>query len=62
MPIITYDGGKLTKEQKCQLAKEFTDTAEKATGIRREAFVVIIRENEAENIGVGGCLLADKQK
>jgi len=62
MPIITFDGGKLTKEQKAQLAKEFTDSAQKTTGIHREAFVVIIRENEAENIGVGGVLLPDRKK
>ncbi len=62
MPIITFDGGKLSKEQKCQLAKELTDAGENATGIRREAFVVILRENDSENIGVGGCLLADKKK
>jgi len=62
MPIITFDGGKLTKEQKCQLTKEFTDAGEKTTGIRRDAFVVIIRENDAENIGVGGELLCDRLK
>ena len=61
MPVITFDGKALTKEQKAQLAQEFTETAAKVTGIRKEAFVVLIREYDRENIGVGGVLLADKQ-
>ncbi|MHB0998924.1 MAG: 4-oxalocrotonate tautomerase DmpI [Armatimonadota bacterium] len=62
MPIITFDGGKLTKEQKSELVCQFTDAAQKVTGIRREAFVVILRENDPENIGSGGELLCDKMK
>ncbi|MCE5323422.1 tautomerase family protein [bacterium] len=60
MPVITFNGKTLTKEQKAQLAQEFTETASKVTGIRKEAFVVLIREYDRENIGVGGVLLADK--
>ena len=60
MPVITFESGKLTKEQKAQLAQEFTEVAHKVTGIRKEAFVVLLHENERENIGVGGVLLADK--
>ena len=62
MPIITLDGGTLNKEQKAELVRQFTESAHQVMGIRKEAFVVIIRENPAENIGVGGELLADKQK
>jgi 4-oxalocrotonate tautomerase len=60
MPVITFDGGKLSKEQKAVLVQQFTETAHKVTGIRKEAFITIIRENERENIGVGGGLLADR--
>ena len=60
MPVITFDGGKLSKEQKAALVQQFTETAQKVTGIRKEAFVIIIRENERENIGVGGGLLSDR--
>lgn len=62
MPIITFDGGKMSKEQKKDLVCRFTDAAQKITGIRREAFIVIIRENDLENIGSGGDLLCDKMK
>lgn len=60
MPVITFESGKLTKEQKAQLVQDFTEVAHKVTGIRKEAFVVLLHENERENIGVGGVLLADK--
>ena len=60
MPVITFDGGKLSKEQKAALVQQFTEAAHKVTGIHKEAFVMIIRENERENIGVGGGLLADR--
>ena len=56
MPVITFDGGKLSKEQKAALVQQFTEAANAVTGIRREAFTIIIRENERENIGVGGKL------
>ena len=62
MPIITFDGGKITTEQKADLVRQFTEAARKVTGIRKEAFVIVIRENAPENIGVGGELLADRQK
>lgn len=62
MPIITFDGGKLTKQQKSDLVCQFTEVAHKVTGIRKEAFVMIIRENNMENIGSGGDLLCDKIK
>lgn len=62
MPIITFDGGKLTKAQKAELVCKFTEIAHKVTGIRKDAFVTIIRENDMENIGSGGELLCDKLK
>jgi 4-oxalocrotonate tautomerase len=62
MPVITFDGGKLTKDQKAELVCEFTSTAARVTGIQKEAFVILIRENDRENIGSGGELLCDKLK
>ncbi|RLG72700.1 MAG: 4-oxalocrotonate tautomerase [Thermoprotei archaeon] len=54
MPVIIFEGPKLTVEQKEELIKLFTSAAEKVTGIKREAFIVLIKENEPDNIGVGG--------
>lgn len=61
MPVITLEASKLTKEQKQLLAKEFTESASRITGIPPEAFYVFLKENELENIGVGGKLLSDKR-
>ena len=42
--------------------KEITDAVEKAYKLPRQAFVVIIKENSPENVGVGGELIIDKFK
>jgi 4-oxalocrotonate tautomerase len=61
MPTITIDGPVMTDlDKKRALVKEMTDAAEKAYGINRQAFVVMIRENPPENVGVGGQLLVDR--
>lgn len=62
MPVITFESAKLNKEQKRQLVKEFTATAAKVTGLPAEGFYVFLKENEIENIGVGGQLLSDMGK
>jgi len=61
LPVITIDGPKLSKDQKAQLVKEFSETASKVIGIPVEAISVLIRECEPENVGVRGCLLCDLQ-
>lgn len=60
MPVITFEAAKLTKEQKQILAAEFTETASRITNIPKETIFVFLKENEAENVGVGGILLSDR--
>jgi 4-oxalocrotonate tautomerase len=60
MPVITLEAGKLNKEQKGQLVKGFTATASKVMNVPEQAFIVLIKENEQDNVGVGGQLLSDK--
>ncbi len=60
MPVITVDGPKLTKEQKEELVKSFAESASKIMGLPVEAMVTIIREVEAENVGVGNILLCNR--
>ncbi len=62
LPVITMEGPKLNKDQKAELVKSFSETASKVTGLPLSAMVVIIRELEGENAGVGGCLLCDMKK
>lgn len=60
MPVITLEGPELSKEQKIKLVKEFTASAAKIMNIPEQAFVVLLKENEKENIGVGGQLLSER--
>lgn len=62
MPVIIFDGPKVNREQKEQLVKEFTAIASRVTNIPRDAFITLIKENDPENVGVGGELLANKHK
>ncbi|UQZ90628.1 4-oxalocrotonate tautomerase [Deltaproteobacteria bacterium Smac51] len=62
MPVITMESSKLSKEQKTQLVKEFTDSAARILNMPKETFVVYLKENELENIGTGGKLLSDVKK
>ncbi len=54
MPIITFEAGKLTKEQKKELIAKFTDIASEITKIPKQSFIVSIREMPLENVGVAG--------
>lgn len=60
MPVITLEAGKLNKEQKRQLVNELTGTAAKILNVPEEAFIVLLKENNMDNIGSGGCLLSEK--
>lgn len=60
MPVITVDGSKLSKEQKRELVKDLTRCASSITNIPEQAYVVFIKENDRDNIGVGGTLLSER--
>lgn len=62
MPVITIDGPKLTKKQKAELVKSFSQAASKVMGLPVDAMVVIIKETDPENVGVGDCLLCDLRR
>lgn len=61
MPTATVEGPPIKDlNKKRQLTREITDAMERTYGIPREAYVVVIRENEPENVCVGGELLCDR--
>ncbi len=63
MPNVTIDGPKIQDiEVKRELVKEVTDALEKAYKLPREVYVVTIKENLPENVGVGGKLILDRIK
>ena len=49
-------------EIKRVLVKEVTDALEKAYKLPRDVYVVTIKENLPENVGVGGKLILDRKK
>jgi 4-oxalocrotonate tautomerase len=64
MPILTLEGPIIPDyEVKKKLVAKLTDAlCESFPHIHREAFVVIIHENPAENIGSGGECISERMK
>lgn len=62
MPVIQIDAGKMSKEKKSELIKGLTETASSILDIQQQAFTVFIRENDFDNIGVGGKPLSELHK
>ncbi len=63
MPNITFEGPRLEDlTKKRELIKTVTDAAVKAYGLSKEAMVIVIKENNPENVGIGGELLVDRAK
>ncbi len=62
MPVISVEGSKLTKEQKSELIASLTEVASKIMNINKESYIVLIKENDMDNIGVGGVVLSEKLK
>lgn len=60
MPVITLEAGKLSKEQKSQLVKDFTSKAAEVMKVPEQAIIVLLKENDMDNIGFGGKLLSER--
>lgn len=54
MPVIAMEVAKISKEQKRDLVKRFTEVASDVTGIDKQYIIVIIRDWPDENIGING--------
>lgn len=61
MPVITVDAPPMSKEQKRELVDSFAKTASKIMNLPVTAMVILIREVESENVGVGDILLCDRE-
>lgn len=62
MPVVTFEAAHLSIEQKRQLVAEFTETAARITKLPKEAIFVFLKENDPDNVGVGGILLSEKDR
>ncbi|MEI8355777.1 MAG: 4-oxalocrotonate tautomerase DmpI [Deltaproteobacteria bacterium] len=54
MPMISWEGGKLTREQKKDLIRKFTEVAVEVTRVPAKFYSVVIREQQDENLGFAG--------
>ena len=61
MPIITIDGPPITDmDARRRLTKALTESAAEAYGMPKEKIIILIRENRADQVAVGGELLSDR--
>ncbi|UFS71472.1 tautomerase family protein [Geomonas sp. RF6] len=59
MPVITWEGGKLTTEQKRELITTLSKAASEITKVPLHFHSVLVREQADENLGVAGETVAD---
>lgn len=60
MPVVIYEGPRLSQSQREALIRGFTEVACKVMPeVPKEGFYVFIRDHPDEKIGVGGLLLPD---
>jgi len=61
MPVITIDGPKITDlDKKRELASTVSRAAAEAYGLPITTIVVMLKENNSDNVAVGGTLIADR--
>ncbi len=60
MPVITVAGPHITTEQKRAMAQGLSEVAARVYGRPVEHIIVMIRENDPENVSIGGRLVADR--
>ena len=61
MPIITIDGPPITDmDKRRRFVDEVTRSATEVYGMPKEKIIVLIRENNPEQVAVGGELISDK--
>ena len=59
MPVINVEGPRIDRERKRELVERITQTASQVYGLPEGSIIVLIKENEAENVAVGGSLICD---
>lgn len=59
MPLIMVEGPKIDKDQKARLVKELTKKTSEIYGLPEQTITILIKENNSDNVGVGGNLLSD---
>jgi 4-oxalocrotonate tautomerase len=55
------EGPQISKDKKRQLVREITKAASGVIQLPEEAFTILIKENDHDNVGAGGSLLSDRK-
>jgi 4-oxalocrotonate tautomerase len=58
MPVITVEGAKLRAEQKKLLIESLTKVASAIMEVSEKNYIVLIKENDPDSIGLGGKVLS----
>ena len=62
MPILTLEGPPIAHtETRRTLVEEVTAAAAKAYAMPKEKIIVLIRENNPDQVAVGGVLISDRR-
>ncbi|AAB90573.1 MULTISPECIES: 4-oxalocrotonate tautomerase DmpI [Archaeoglobus] len=62
MPVLIVYGPKLDVGKKREFVERLTSVAAEIYGMDRSAITILIHEPPAENVGVGGKLIADRER
>ncbi|MDR1649358.1 MAG: tautomerase family protein [Synergistaceae bacterium] len=60
MPVITVEGAKLSFEQKRYLIESLTKIASVIMRVPEKNYIVLVKENDRDNIGLGGVMLSQR--
>lgn len=63
MPIVTVHGPRVEDtDKKREFVGTVTEAASNMFGLPTQSIVVLLRETDPENVGVGGELIVDRRK
>lgn len=60
MPVIIVESNKLDLDKKREYIKKLTEITAEIYNLPEAAVTILLKENESDNIGVGGDLLSEK--
>jgi len=62
MPVLIVYGPKLDVEKKREFVERLTEVCAETYGMDKNTMTILLHEPPAENVGVGGKLIADRER
>ena len=61
MPVISMEGPAIPDlDKKRKLVRQVTEAAAEAYGLPAASIIILLKENKADNVSVGGQLISDR--